>query len=378
MEKDGPILIQISVFAYYTLNAAWSPNPPLQSPCPLCPALPSAVLKKHPASSSPARKATRPPLERMLQIHERLRAGKPVNCTRLTRDLEVCRKTIIRDIEFMRDRLKLPIVYDEIEYSYRYTEEVTAFPTVQVSEGEVVSLLVAQKAMEQYRGTPFEGTLASAFGKIVEGLRDSVSFQPPPGISGISFRNIGASTADLRSFELLNRAINERQALAFSYLKLAAGQPEKRLVHPYHLACVQGAWYLVAFDPARQGLRTFALSRISEPSLQRESFERQPGFSPESYFANSFGVFAGEGTQLVVVRFDALASRLVRERFWHSSQQLRDLKDGCVELSLRVSSLTELRSWILGWGSHARVLKPVRLADEIREEARKVLASYGD
>ena len=94
---------------------------------------------------------SRPPIERMLRIHEELRRGAFTNCTRLAETLEVSRKTIVRDVAFMRDRLELPIEFDARINAYRYTHAVSAFPTVQVSEGELLALLVARKALEQYR-----------------------------------------------------------------------------------------------------------------------------------------------------------------------------------------------------------------------------------
>ena len=40
---------------------------------------------------------------------DELRRGAMVNCTKLMKSLEVSRKTVVRDIAFMRDRLDLPI-----------------------------------------------------------------------------------------------------------------------------------------------------------------------------------------------------------------------------------------------------------------------------
>ncbi len=85
----------------------------------------------------------------MLRIHEELRRGSLVNCTQLSRTLEVCRKTIVRDLAFMRDQLDLPVEFDARIQAYRYTHPVNAFPTVQVTEGELLALLVAQRALEQ-------------------------------------------------------------------------------------------------------------------------------------------------------------------------------------------------------------------------------------
>jgi biotin operon repressor len=68
------------------------------------------------------------------------------NCRKLAHELEVSEKTIQRDIEFMRYQLGLPIEYDQLHFGFVYTEPVTSFPNIQVSEGEIVALFVAQKA----------------------------------------------------------------------------------------------------------------------------------------------------------------------------------------------------------------------------------------
>ena len=45
---------------------------------------------------------------------------------------EVSTKTIQRDNDFMRDRLGLPIEYDQLHFGFVYTEPVTHFPNVEV------------------------------------------------------------------------------------------------------------------------------------------------------------------------------------------------------------------------------------------------------
>src|SRR5204863_6264221 len=90
--------------------------------------------------SPPCMPLSRPPLERMLRIHQALQSAKRPNASTLARELEVNPKSIHRDIEFMRDRLDLPIEYDSHRFGYFYTEEVSAFPTVQITEGELFAL----------------------------------------------------------------------------------------------------------------------------------------------------------------------------------------------------------------------------------------------
>jgi len=95
----------------------------------------------------------------MIRIHQALQSGKYPNASKLAREMEVSTKSIHRDLEFMRDRLGLPLEYDGSRFGYFYTQEVSSFPTMQVTEGELFALLVAEKALQQYRGTNFEKPL---------------------------------------------------------------------------------------------------------------------------------------------------------------------------------------------------------------------------
>ncbi len=100
---------------------------------------------RRPMPALPAELRSRPPLERMLRIHELLKDGRTPGVGELARRLEVSGKTVQRDVEFMRERLKLPVSYSRTHSGYRYTEPVAGFPSLQVTEGEVVALLVAQE-----------------------------------------------------------------------------------------------------------------------------------------------------------------------------------------------------------------------------------------
>jgi predicted DNA-binding transcriptional regulator YafY len=319
---------------------------------------------------------SRPPLERMQRLHDLLSNEQSVNCQQLGKDFEVSYKTIQRDLDFMRDRLNLPIEYDATRYTFRYMEKVEAFPLLQVSEGEILALFVAQKVLAQYRGTPFEKTLGSAFQKLTGALKETVSFDLGEWGSDYSFRVTGASAADLEVFRILARAIVQRQEISFSYQPLRSTTPETRSVHPYHLANIDNAWYLLAHDPQRGQIRTFALPRIRTPQFTKKTFERPRGFSAAKELKGGFGVFAGTGKFLVKIRFDSFASRLVRERDWHPTQKIREIKGGGIELEMTLGALEEIERWVLSWGDHAKVLCPKVLIDSVGKRIRLMHRVY--
>lgn len=311
-----------------------------------------------------------------MRIHGQLKAGDLPNCRKIADELEVSSKTIQRDIDFMRDRLGLPIEYDPVRFGYHYTEEVASFPSIEVSEGEVAALFVAQKALAQYKGTPFERPLRSAFKKIADSLKERVSFSWSDMEDAISFHSAGASVADLTLFETVSQAVLRSVELELEYRKLNSSGYEPRRVRPFHIACLENQWYLFAEDTERKELRTYALPRMRNVRTTEKRFRRPADFSISKVLSGSFGVFSGGKKERIRLEFDAFAARLVSERIWHESQRIREGKDGSMTMQLELGGLEEIQRWILSWGSHVRVLEPARLQESVRAEAEEIAASY--
>jgi predicted DNA-binding transcriptional regulator YafY len=319
---------------------------------------------------------SRPPLERMLRIHQAIQAQKYPNASTLARELEVSTKSIHRDIEFMRDRLELPIEYDGARFGYHYTEEVSAFPTVQITEGELFALIVAEKALQQYRGTSFEKPLLSAIQKMEQSLPDTISLNLAEVEQTISFRTRAEQILDLKIFDALAKATAHRHQIEVAYRKPGQREVERRLLDPYHLANINSEWYLFAYDHDRKDIRTFVPGRVQTVKATGKTFERQPKFSLEKRLRDSFGVQSGHGEYEVALRFNERVADYIREKKWHESQQLREVKNGGVELKLTLSSLAEIQRWVLSWGGDVTVLKPRELIDAVKSSATEILRGY--
>jgi proteasome accessory factor B len=309
----------------------------------------------------------------MLRIHQAVSSGQFPNASTLARKIEVATKTIHRDIEFMRDRLGLPLEYDSRRNGYFYAEEVSAFPTMQITEGELFALVVAEKALQQYRGTSFEKPLLSAIKKMEQALPDTISVNLAGIEQTISFRTRAEPVLDLEIFDVLAKAAARRKQLELIYRKPGQPKGESRVVDPYHLANINGEWFLFAYDYARKDIRTFVPARIQSVRPTGKTFERSQKFSLEERLRDSFGVHSGEGKYDVVIRFSSRVADFIREKKWHESQQLRELKGGGVELRMKLSGLVEIKRWILSWGGDAKVICPKELIEAVRYSARQIL-----
>jgi len=313
----------------------------------------------------------------MLRIHQAIQSGQHPNAATLARELEVSTKSIHRDLEFMRDRLDLPLEFSAARHGYHYTQEVGAFPTLQITEGELFALLVAEKALQQYRGTAFERPLLSAFRKMAASLPDTISLNLADWEQTISFRTSAEPVVKPENFDTLAKATAQRRQLELTYRKPGRRDTERRVVDPYHLANINGEWFLFAWCHLRQDIRTFVPARIQAVKLTGQTFVRPQKFSLTKRLRDSFGVQSGQGQFQVVIRFNELVADYIREKKWHESQALRELPDGGVELSMTLSSLAEVERWILGWAGNARVLQPPELSESVQRSAQNILRNFG-
>jgi len=325
---------------------------------------------KKPSASAAA--ASRPPLERMLRIHEELRGDNHPNCARLGQLLAVSPKTIQRDIAFMKDRLGLPVEYDESTRSFFYDGDVTSFPTVKVTEAEIFALIAARNALAPYRGTPFHAPMETAFAKLSAQLNQHVSFSLETLAAAISFHPSGLALPAPETFQSLAAAIVRREEISFQYRKLDADDTENRETRPYHLACVDNQWYLFAFDLKRQAMRTFVVARVGKITSLGRFFNALREFSMEKELRHSFGVMQSSTRHAVHLRFSSRAARQVAERTWHPREAKTLHPNGTLDYLLTVSDLGEIAKWVLIWAGDCEVIKPMPLRQLVRDFADMV------
>ena len=326
---------------------------------------------------SPRDGRTRRPMQRIYEIHARIRNDSLPNCSTLAQVLEVDRKTVQRDISFMRDSLGLPLVYCDDLHGYRYEGDVSDFPVFEISAEELATLFFTRKALHGIRETRLAEALSTTFAKITSGLLGKIEFTWSDLDDAFSHKSVQQDPAQIKCFGQLAKAILDHSEAVFYYRKLESEVAEPRKVQPLHLGEVDGGWYLIAHDLDRGALRTFALPRMSRCRILQTRFERPADFDGVAYLNRSFGVWnvAGEETlHLVRIELRNYAARLAQERRWHPTQEVKtlDSRGKKVEVRFEVGRLEEVMRWVLSFGSQAKVIAPPELAKMVRKEVREM------
>ncbi len=148
-------------------------------------------------------------------------------------------------------------------------------------------------------------------------------------------------------------------------------------VHLLEPGAAGSALYAIGRADPPGAMRTFKLERIRAATLTSDTFQAPPPEHTWARLDEAWGVWLSDGPPITVrLRFAPEVAARVRETRWHPSQHLVDLPGGGVELTLAVTSTTELRPWILGWGSLCQVLEPETLRADIASELARAAAVY--
>lgn len=310
-------------------------------------------------------------LERIFWIDEQIRANKYPNAHTVKERFEL-RSTRIayEDRIFMINRLGAPIKRDATNNGWYYTDPTYSLPAIMLTREEITALFLGEELFTRYLGTPFETPLKLALNKIKQHLPAHVSYDAQKETAAFTFS--GGSTAKVRP-ELLtdfNEAILAKRSIEMEYFSASRGKTNTRTVDPYHLHNIRGDWYLIAYCHMRREPRDFLANRIHAYKPLTSTFKVDLGFSLDAYLNSGFLAERSPSLTDVAVKFDEYQARWIRERQWHSSQQIEELPSGELILRLRVGGIGEVKRWVMGYGSHAEILQPESLRREIHDEAK--------
>jgi predicted DNA-binding transcriptional regulator YafY len=316
-------------------------------------------------------------LERIFYIDACIRAGRYPTADILAAELEVSRRVVFMDREFMVNRLGAPIAFDHERGGWWYTCPTWTLPNMMITEGELLAFFLSMEVSRRFIGTGFEGALLSAVEKIGKGVKGPVSVDLETLREHYSFAGPVLMSMNEALLMDLHRAIRERRKVWMRYYTASRGEHRGRTVSPYHLHNHQGDWFLVGFDDYRNDFRSFLVPRIEEWRVLEAAFEPEEGFSIAKYMGDAFRTERGGQSFDVAIRFEEKQARYIRERTWHKNQRIEELKEGGLILRFKASGLGDVKRWVLQYGSQAEVLEPEELREAVREEVQRMAKKYG-
>lgn len=321
--------------------------------------------------------------ERFYKIDQLLGERRVVPFETLQEKLGVSRATIKRDLEYMRNRLNAPIVWDRERRGYCFDEADTGarqyeLPGLWFSATEIHALLTMQHLLAGLdRGgllaphvVPLQSRLASL---LDSGDSSMAEVSQRIRILGVASRAVG-----LEHFSTLASALLRRKRLQVRYYVRARDEVTEREVSPQRLIYYRENWYLDAWCHLRHELRSLAVDAIRRADILESAAKNVPDKTLDAVLGAGYGIFSGRKVQWAKLRFSVERARWIASEKWHPRQRGELLADGRYILELPYSDHRELVMDILRYGPDVEVLEPASLREHVVSRLKAALATYGD
>ncbi len=312
---------------------------------------------------------------RISWVHEQLSKKKYPSTTDISKQFDVSNMVAYRDLDFLKYILKAPLQYDYEKEGHYYAKKFK-LPELNVTEGELVAMLLLDQLRRFYSKTELDESIGKGLELLQESLKDPVTIDLASLEQVLQVEIEPFPQVDLDVFASLVQAIRSHESVIIRYFSGQKAVVVEKPCDPYNVMKFKDHWYLVAFCHEKQDYRDFLCSRILEVERTNTTFLPDPDFSLDQHKKDS-QLFASDAPPIeVVAEFDKYAAHWIRLRDVHPSQKIVERSDGSLEVSFRVNSMENIVRWILSFGEHARILAPLELQERVRRTISRMNYLY--
>ncbi len=318
--------------------------------------------------------------ERFYKIDQLLLSRRAVPIGLLVEELGVSLATVKRDLEYLRDRLHAPIVWDRPNRGYRYAVPLPgapryALPGLWFNATEAHALMTMEHLLSNLQ--------PGLLGPHIEPLRTRIRMLLDSGDHSVRevarrIKVLHMTAREVKSshFQAIATGLLGRRRLRLEHYNRGTDKTSIREVSPQRLVYYRDNWYLDAWCHLRKGLRSFAVDAIRSVEPLFVKARNVADKTLDAELGSGYGILAGRRTRKAVLRFSAERARWVAEEQWHPQQKSHFDAAGRYVLTVPYSNDTELVMDVLRYGPDVEVLRPQGLRNKVRERLRQAQEIY--
>jgi len=319
-------------------------------------------------------------VERLYKIDQLLNERRAVAMHILEEELSISKSTVKRDLEYMRDRLNAPIIWDRVLRGYVFDHSQSgaqryALPGLWFNDQEIFALLTMYQLLSNLGNgllTPHINPLLARLTMLLDSQEESADEIR----KRIRILHMASRTERPERFEIVASATIKRKRLQFVYRARYNDRGREREVSPQRLVHYRDNWYLDGWCHLSKGLRTFSIDRISEVKILERKSKDVSEKALHRELAGGYGIFSGKADKRAKLRFSPRQARWVASENWHPKQSGQFEKGGYYLLELPYSNDTELVMDILKYGSGVEVISPSTLRNTVKRQLKAAVAQY--
>jgi predicted DNA-binding transcriptional regulator YafY len=311
--------------------------------------------------------------DRLLSILLLLQAKGLMTARNLAKRLEVCERTILRDMDAL-SAAGVPVLAERgVGGGWRlldgYQTKLTGLTSAEIQAlffGRPPTLMadLGLKDAADAAWIKLQAALPRESREQAEFVRQRILIDP---------RGWRDSSEAITTLPVLLAVLWSRRRLRFDYQK-TSGEISERIVDPLGLVARGNIWYLVA---SKEGaIRTYRVSRIRQAVPLDEPSAPPPGFDLAAHWESSVSAFRD-----TLPRY--FATYLVQPQVmpwvrYRGSRLQEETPEGeRIRVRLRFDVEEEALQFALGYGTAVEAIEPAELRDKVRAAARELADFYG-
>lgn len=179
----------------------------------------------------------------------------------------------------------------------------------------------------------------------------------------------------LERYNAIDEALNKLVKCKIEYLS-SHNEIRNHLLHPYKVFVYNGSWFVLGWNETVHDFGYFKLNRIQKVTLTKETFTILKTYD-ESFYLDEFGMKQNGKYYRIKLELKNLYT-VICERIYGKNQQITKIDDKTTILECDMQNKRQILTFVLSFGSKAKVLEPEWLKEEISKEAAGILANQND
>lgn len=320
--------------------------------------------------------------ERFYKIDLLLRDNRYVTLDRFLDELSVSKATFKRDLEYMRDRLNAPIIWDREMRAYSLSQTEPNMPTYELpgiwfNQSEILALLSMETLLSEIQ----PGLLGSRLNPLKEKLNDLIElgeYSVDTIKDRIKILNMASRSRAIKHFDTISLSLLRRSKLSITYYVRTREELTERDISPQRLVFYRDNWYLDAWCHTAESVRSFSLDAVRSANVMDDPAIEIDHAQLDSILGAGYGIFSGQEILWAKLRFNRERAKWVTLEQWHPDQKGYIEKNGEYVLELPYSQVHELVMDILKYGSDVEVLEPASLRSIIQKKLDEAIKIYSN
>lgn len=297
-------------------------------------------------------------INRLLEIVYILLDKKRVTAKQLSEHFEVSQRTIYRDIDALSGA-GIPVYANKGKGGGISLLDHYVLGKSMLSDKEQVDILSSLQGLNALNVPDVEpvlNKLAAIFNK------DSSSW------IDVDFSRWGSDSTEQEKFNVLKRAILNRNVVTFDYYS-SYGEKSERTVEPVKLLFKGQGWYIYGFCNVKSDFRMFKVTRVKNLSCTEDTFTREV---PEDIWSSPEN-FHSKMVKLVL-KIEARMAYRVHDEF--EPENITNEQDGSYMVTAHYIEDEWVYGYILSFGQYAEVIEPEHVRDNIKRKLEAGLRKY--